>query len=329
MLSDLRKTVASMNYGASFPLSGSVELAPDELRDAASMTPLEVDVLSAQGGPSRIRKVRSRGGWAFDTSFMNGHVRARGAFEKRHVVVLSVMRGGDSAICGVPLEDGVLLMLPDGEEIAATIRPGVVFSAAVLPSETWNGLAAVEFDDPAAAFRTPRAVRLASRSASALGAELVSALRHLDGDGEAPLDIPSPVLDYLGSVSAAFAGSRQLARDLDNSWRRRLSQAWQAADFIHANLEHPLSVTRLCREVGVSRRQLEYAFQTAFSVGPSEYVRLTRLNEARRRLRLARAAGRTVTEVAYDTGVTHLGRFASSYRLLFGETPLQTLRGTR
>ena len=56
-----------------------------------------------------------------------------------------------------------------------------------------------------------------------------------------------------------------------------------------------------------------------------------------RRVRLARARadleapGRntSVTNVAYDCGFSHLGRFAQEYARRFGESPSETLRRAR
>lgn len=293
------------------------------------MTPLEVDVLSARGKPSTIRKIRSPGDWAFDTAMLNGHVRARGAFERGYMVVLAVMRGADAAICGVPLMDGVLLTIPDGEEITASIRPGVAYSATVLPVQTWREIVETETGQAEdATSPVTRAVRQPPEDYSRVTAQLASTLRRFDtpDSWDRAGAMPAPFVDYLGAVAAAMADRESLYRHLDHSLRRRLRQAWRAEDFIHANLREPMSITQICKQVGVSRRQLEYAFHTTFGVGPSEYIRLTRLNESRRQLRFARSQGRTVTQVALDLGVTHLGRFAESYRLLFGETPLQTLR---
>ena len=311
------------------PLPGSVEFTPEELRGAASMTPLEVDVLSAAGNSSRIRQARSPGGWAFDTSYLNGHVRARGAFAPGYMAVLAVMQGGDATICGVPLDDGVVMIIPDGMEIAASIRPGVVYSAAVLPVGMWSDIVVTEAGEGALS-TLPLAVRQPPGRAEPLAAQLAATLRCFDPASPYELadGMPAPFADFLGGAAGALAGTESLDRHLDRSLRRRLRQAWRAEDFIHANLSMPLAIPHICREVGVSRRQLEYAFHTTFGVGPSEYIRLARLNESRRQLRSARARGRTVTDVAMDAGVTHLGRFAESYRMLFGETPHQTLRGT-
>ena len=47
--------------------------------------------------------------------------------------------------------------------------------------------------------------------------------------------------------------------------------------------------------------------------------------KAPRFLRDARRTGQSVTEAAMEIGVTHLDRFATSYRRLFGETPSDTV----
>ncbi|TIU64921.1 MAG: AraC family transcriptional regulator, partial [Mesorhizobium sp.] len=45
------------------------------------------------------------------------------------------------------------------------------------------------------------------------------------------------------------------------------------------------------------------------------------------RLLTARGAdGLSVTRIAMEVGITHLGRFAANYRLFFGESPYETLQ---
>ncbi|TIX23894.1 MAG: AraC family transcriptional regulator, partial [Mesorhizobium sp.] len=69
------------------------------------------------------------------------------------------------------------------------------------------------------------------------------------------------------------------------------------------------------KEIGISRRQLEYAFRAAFALSPLEFIRAVRLNEARRLLTARGADGLSVTRIAMEVGITHLGRFAASYRM--------------
>jgi AraC-like DNA-binding protein len=61
-------------------------------------------------------------------------------------------------------------------------------------------------------------------------------------------------------------------------------------------------------------------------MSPHRYLWLRRMNLARGALARTDARTRTVTEIAGDYGFGELGRFAVSYRRLFGESPSVTLR---
>jgi len=94
----------------------------------------------------------------------------------------------------------------------------------------------------------------------------------------------------------------------------------RARDFIHAHLDH-VTVTSLAHNLRLSRRSLEYAFQTAIGMSPQRYIAMCRLNAVRRDLQ--RTAD-SVGDAAARHGIWHLGRFASTYRTAFGEFPSQT-----
>jgi AraC-like DNA-binding protein len=134
--------------------------------------------------------------------------------------------------------------------------------------------------------------------------------------------------DYVSAVWEANASAGLRYEAIDRTYRRRLQQAYSARDFIFANLHEPISMARLCAAIGTSRRQLEYAFQDAFGLNPRQFIRLRRLNDIRRAL-LRPQRPSSVTEVALEHGVTHLSRFATNYRALFGESPRQTLAASR
>jgi Helix-turn-helix domain len=61
-------------------------------------------------------------------------------------------------------------------------------------------------------------------------------------------------------------------------------------------------------------------------MAPHRYLRVRQLNLARRTLALVDPATETVTEIATQHGFWELGRFAVTYRVLFGERPSTTLR---
>ena len=61
-------------------------------------------------------------------------------------------------------------------------------------------------------------------------------------------------------------------------------------------------------------------------MGPIRYLTLRRMHLARRALLQADASTATVTQIVTDHGFLELGRFAVTYRALFGETPSMSLQ---
>ncbi|SEM44555.1 Helix-turn-helix domain-containing protein [Pseudomonas sp. ok272] len=90
--------------------------------------------------------------------------------------------------------------------------------------------------------------------------------------------------------------------------------------------EESVNLLELAEVAGVSLRQLQHAFKTYTGMAPGHWLRLRRLNSARRELLSSRPTHTTVAEVAMHWSFWHLGRFSSSYRALFQELPSDTLK---
>ncbi|NUT78592.1 helix-turn-helix domain-containing protein [Pseudomonas sp. C1C7] len=90
--------------------------------------------------------------------------------------------------------------------------------------------------------------------------------------------------------------------------------------------EEQLNLLELAQVAGVSLRQLQHAFKTYTGMAPTQWLRLRRLNSARRELLSRTPTQTTVAEVAMHWSFWHLGRFSSSYRALFKELPSDTLK---
>jgi AraC-like DNA-binding protein len=101
---------------------------------------------------------------------------------------------------------------------------------------------------------------------------------------------------------------------------RRLEEALQA------NPDRALYITELCAAVGVSYPTLRACCQEHLGMSPRRYLWLRRMHLARRALRQADPATKTVTEIATSYGFWELGRFSVTYHSLFGEPPSATLR---
>lgn len=106
---------------------------------------------------------------------------------------------------------------------------------------------------------------------------------------------------------------------------RRKKLVDKACALMLGHTDEPLSILQVCQQLGTSRRKLNYCFQHVLGTTPIKYLRVLRLNGARRGLRDA-ALGTTVQDVASHWGFWHLGQFALDYKQLFGELPSCTLR---
>lgn len=107
----------------------------------------------------------------------------------------------------------------------------------------------------------------------------------------------------------------------------RKSIVSEAKNYVVANPEEPVTVADLCRALKISRRTLQYSFQTVLGVSPVVYLRAVRLNSVRRMLKQAAGnPGACVADIAARWGFWHLSHFAADYKALFGELPSQTLR---
>lgn len=102
--------------------------------------------------------------------------------------------------------------------------------------------------------------------------------------------------------------------------------AKRAIDLMHAHPETPWSTADLARATGVSARALQRAFERSDQPSPMAYLRRLRLHRVHTELAASSPESVTVTMVAGRWGFMHLGRFASQYHQLFGESPSETLR---
>jgi transcriptional regulator GlxA family with amidase domain len=82
----------------------------------------------------------------------------------------------------------------------------------------------------------------------------------------------------------------------------------------------------LCSAIGVPERTLRVCCTEFLGMSPTRYLLLRRLNMARSALRRADPATASVAEIARSCQFQEPGRFAVTYRTIFGEMPSSTLR---
>jgi AraC-like DNA-binding protein len=99
-------------------------------------------------------------------------------------------------------------------------------------------------------------------------------------------------------------------------------------DYIHANLDAPITVADLVAVSGIAGRTLFEHFRAFEGISPMRYLRERRFEQVRRQL-MSALPDDTVTVIALRWGFSHMGRFATDYRARFGETPSATLDRAR
>lgn len=87
--------------------------------------------------------------------------------------------------------------------------------------------------------------------------------------------------------------------------------------------DEEFGVLEMCNHLRVSRRTLQYSFESIMGMSPSNYIRTVRLNIARKFLLLA--PQEKIQGAALDAGFSHLGRFSKYYNDFFGELPSETI----
>ena len=172
-------------------------------------------------------------------------------------------------------------------------------------------------------------VPLGSGQNALFGSWLSATLTRL-ADADSPLEgqalaeqLLEDCLFILDNACQRLQGDALGRRDEERAIMRRVSE-W-AADCP----EETLNLMELAQVAGVSLRQLQQAFKAFTDMPPGQWLRLRRLNGARRDLLRHGAGGVTVAEVAMRWSFWHLGRFSESYRQLFQELPSETLKRGR
>lgn len=97
-------------------------------------------------------------------------------------------------------------------------------------------------------------------------------------------------------------------------------------EYLEDNCDCPLYLPEICAAIGVAERTLRASCEAHIGIGPIRFLALRRMHLAQRALSRADPSSATVTRIATDYGFWELGRFSVAYRVLFGETPSETLR---
>jgi AraC family ethanolamine operon transcriptional activator len=107
------------------------------------------------------------------------------------------------------------------------------------------------------------------------------------------------------------------------SFFRRQQIVEQVKDYLRRHQDSAVTINDLCTLSHVSRRTLQYSFETILGISPLRYLRLSRLNGVRRELLATEKE--SIADIAAKWGFWHLSQFTQDYKQLFNELPSVTL----
>jgi AraC-like DNA-binding protein len=115
------------------------------------------------------------------------------------------------------------------------------------------------------------------------------------------------------------------ADDIVKTRHRHAAVTVRFEEVLTKHIDWKPNMQALCAEVGVAERTLRMCCAEVLGISPTRYLLLRRLNRARAALRRANPLTATVAEVARNNQFLEFGRFAVTYRSIFGESPSTTL----
>ena len=140
---------------------------------------------------------------------------------------------------------------------------------------------------------------------------------------DSPVAVDACRHELLSAAQDLFTSCQHSASRHFDRWRR-LTKA--TSELAIRRPDQSLSISELARQAGVPERTLRAAFHGNYGLSPQEYLRIQRLDQARRLLRMSAQDQTTVTQIAFGLGFWDLGRFSGAYGSLYGERPSETLR---
>ncbi len=104
----------------------------------------------------------------------------------------------------------------------------------------------------------------------------------------------------------------------------KIQRISKAVNYIHSNLDQPVSVERLADIVHMSQTAFYLNFKEVMQLSPLQYAKSVKLFKAQRLIK----EGKRVNEASYLVGYNNQAQFSREYKRQFGFTPSATVAQT-
>jgi len=229
------------------------------------------------------------------------------------------VRPADCRINGLPVGDGQLMCRPGDRDFELLTPDDFDIYGIVIREETL--LQAAEQQECRIDLKT-----LAESPCLGVSRSELERMRLLLGQivDQASLQLESR-LRCASEALLDLLGTGEQSAQQPPSHARRKQVVERIKTLIQDHPDADLSIPALCAHVHVSRRTLQYSFDSILGMSPVQFLRNARLNQVRRAFAAAKP-DMTIAAIAAQHGFWHAGQFASDYKALFGETPSETFK---
>jgi AraC family ethanolamine operon transcriptional activator len=277
------------------------------------------DQMYRQIGPGRFSGAFGSGvyrdGVAIHIEIANRAMLQQGTVPKGSVGVGLILSKSDPcALNGFHLDQQSAVLLPSGAEFDARYSGSTRFLLITVPLATIQKTIGSELLNKALP------LKLEARSSERRRFVSWADSTHQQSRANLPSRmLIDSLLDRIGWHSVQPKVVRSNAKDNYKLYCR-------VRDWISENLHNQISMDIMSREIGASRRSIEYCLKSITGESPQCYIRLLRLNDTKERLKQAPTGNSAnITSIALQSGFNHLGRFSKEYKTLFGELPSSAL----
>lgn len=244
----------------------------------------------------------------------------------RHALVVPLSVSPNSRLLGEELTDESIGLYAPGSEHADVTYAGQEI-AVLFPNapELMTGL----LDGAELPRRGSRLLKVAPGRLQCLKSTLARLAAASRSSGERPERQPHDSLSdclscTLSTTLTAGVGSAGKTNGRPRLPRQKIVR--QVFEILQERSEDIVHAGALARDLGLSPASLQRVFLEWFGTSPARYLAMRRYYGARQKLM---AGAGSVTDVATSLGFWDLSRFAKSYKMLFDESPSDTLRRSR
>ncbi|ODR99969.1 hypothetical protein AUC68_02355 [Methyloceanibacter methanicus] len=236
----------------------------------------------------------------------------------------------ESLFNGSVLSPGSMMVYGEGEELNVRLTPNSNWLSIQVDRPT---LAEIGIEFPDSGFRC-----WDTGAGRALRAQILKNARFLESASQrtrwadtlaANQAINDVEDDVLLTLAGFTEGRRFYSESSMTSTDRTLQTVREAASYMDANVEFPITMSEICLALNTNIKALERAFLRTYGLGPKQYLLKKRLSKLRQLLICGSDREHALMDAYLSCGLFHFGRAAQNYKAFFGELPSLTLSRSR